>query len=138
MTRFTRGYESMRVSPEGSLLKRVHVAVDHLLSQIVPTEDFLRSLPAKIASADLLYPSGLDPRLIRRRLRMVTLRRIEYHRLALGFASAWLPLTLPVLLLPLPNTLLYWQLFRMWSHWRCQQGAASLAASVEVTVVCEG
>mmetsp|Transcript_26253 Transcript_26253/g.62427 ORF Transcript_26253/g.62427 Transcript_26253/m.62427 type:complete len:207 (-) Transcript_26253:33-653(-) len=75
---------------------------------------------------ELLYPSSIDERFVRRRLRLLIKGRIDYHK---HWAVIWALITvpsLPLIVSPLPNIPVYYFGYRTWAHYRAWQGAQSL------------
>lgn len=61
----------------GSLVNRLAQTV---LSREDPIETFFKSVPQGATQLQIIYPSSLQPSLVRRRTRMLAASRIGYHR----------------------------------------------------------
>ena len=98
-----------------------------------PEEAFLKSIPEG-AVLEVVYPhaagaeagGSLPQRLVRRRLRLLARQRERYHRRGRLVNLAVLPFTSLMLLLPTPNWLFYWNLFRLHSHYRAKLSCKAL------------
>ncbi|GFP90563.1 uncharacterized protein c23h3.12c [Phtheirospermum japonicum] len=97
-----------------------------LLSRVKPSEILFKSIPKETNGVDIIYPSSLNQRLVRRRLRHVALRGSVIHKNYLYGSAILLPLTSVFMVLPLPNIPFFWVLFRTYSHWRASQGSKKL------------
>ncbi|KAF3672533.1 putative protein STRUBBELIG-RECEPTOR FAMILY 7-like [Capsicum annuum] len=97
-----------------------------LLSRVKPSEIFLKSIPKEVTRVDITYPSSLNGRLVRRRLRHIAMRGSIIHKKYFYGSVTLLPLTSFFMVLPLPNIPFFWVLFRTYSHWRALQGSENL------------
>eukprot|EP01027_Heterolobosea_sp_BB2_P006560 GEZU01009898.1.p1 GENE.GEZU01009898.1~~GEZU01009898.1.p1 ORF type:complete len:214 (-),score=17.34 GEZU01009898.1:371-1012(-) len=71
---------------------------------------------------EVVYPSSLDERLIRRRIRLIANKRLKQH-MYWGLASAALiPLSAALTIIPGPNVVLAYNAFRLYSHYKAYNG----------------
>lgn len=117
-------------APPGSVKSKVHGLGVRLLSRVKPSEIFLKSITKEVSSVQITYPTSMNGRLVRRRLRHIALRGAVIHRKYLYGSVTLLPLTSVFMVLPLPNILFFWVLFRAYSHWRALQGSERLVQLV--------
>lgn len=113
-------------APEGTLKNKIHGLGLRLLARVKPSEIFLKSISKEVTNVQVTYPSSLNARLVRRRLRHTAMRGAIIHRKYLYGSVSLLPLTSALTVLPLPNVPFFWVLFRTYSHWRALQGSEKL------------
>ncbi|XP_028752220.1 uncharacterized protein C23H3.12c-like [Neltuma alba] len=124
--KMNKAWIGLEKAPEGSFKNKVHGLGLRLLSRVKPSEIFLRSITKDITRVEVIYPSSLDARLVRRRLRHVAMRGTIIHKKYLYGSVSMLPLTSSLAVLPMPNVPFFWNLFRAYSHWRALQGSERL------------
>ncbi|XP_009591323.1 uncharacterized protein C23H3.12c [Nicotiana tomentosiformis] len=124
--KMNRAWSNLEKAPEGSLKNKLHGLGLRLLSRVKPSEIFLKSIPKEVTHVDITYPSSLNGRLVRRRLRHIASRGAIIHKKYLYGSVILLPLTSVFMVLPLPNIPFFWVLFRTYSHWRALQGSEKL------------
>lgn len=124
--KMNKAWSNLEKAPSGSLKNKLHGLGLRLLSRVKPSEIFLKSIPKEVARVDITYPSSLNGRLVRRRLRHIAMRGSIVHKKYLYGSVALLPLTSFFMVLPLPNIPFFWVLFRTYSHWRALQGSENL------------
>ncbi|XP_047340922.1 uncharacterized protein LOC124944654 [Impatiens glandulifera] len=117
-------------APPGSVKSKIHGIGVRLLSRVKPSEIFLKSITKEVSNVQITYPTSLNDRLVRRRLRHIALRGAVIHRKYLYGSVTLLPMTSVFMVLPLPNILFFWVLFRAYSHWRALQGSERLVLLV--------
>ncbi|CAM6097300.1 unnamed protein product [Calypogeia fissa] len=118
---------AMGVAKEGSIRKRLHIIGERMLSRLGPTESFLKAFPKDAGLVEIVYPNcSLNPRLVRRRVRHLASSGEVIHRNYTYGSVALLPFSLLFGILPFPNVVLAWNLFRAYSHWRALQGSRRL------------
>ncbi|XP_054780032.1 uncharacterized protein C23H3.12c isoform X2 [Prosopis cineraria] len=122
----SKAWIGLENAPEGSFKNKIHGLGLRLLSRVKPAEIFLRSITKEVTRVEVIYPSSLDARLVRRRLRHVAMRGKIIHKKYLYGSISMLPLTSSFAVLPLPNVPFFWNLFRAYSHWRALQGSEKL------------
>ncbi|KAG2488071.1 hypothetical protein HYH03_013374 [Edaphochlamys debaryana] len=124
-------WKAIQAADEGTFRHRLHQLAQWVLSQEDPTETFLKSLPKQPSALEIIHPSSLKERLVRRRLRRLALAQEHFHnRRILGWALATLP-QLPLVLTPFPNVTLYYTAYKMVSHYQAVQGCRTLRAVFE-------
>lgn len=64
-------WSNLEKAPQGTFKNKIHGLGLKLLSRVRPSEIFFRSIPKEIDRVDIVYPSSLNPRLVRRRLRHI-------------------------------------------------------------------
>ncbi|KAF2323686.1 hypothetical protein GH714_036602 [Hevea brasiliensis] len=121
-----RAWMGLEKAPEGSLKNKIHGLGLKLLARVKPSEIFLKSISKEVTDVEITYPSSLNPRLVRRRLRHIAMRGAASHKGYFYGSVSLLPLTSAFTVLPLPNIPFFWVLFRTYSHWRALQGSEKL------------
>eukprot|EP00899_Mesostigma_viride_P029536 jgi/Mesvir1/9768/Mv12221-RA.2 len=111
----------LHMAREGSFKRRIHWCVEKLLSRVPPTEIFLKSFPSNTARINIVYPSGKSP----------GYRRSFY--LSLGV----LPFSILFGLVPVPNFVLAWNLYRSVSYWRALRGCEQVLRMAPVDEAME-
>ncbi|XP_038896482.1 uncharacterized protein LOC120084733 isoform X1 [Benincasa hispida] len=124
--KMNKAWTALEKAPHGSFKNKLHGIGLKLLSRVKPSEIFLKSITKDVTSVEITYPSSLNPRLVRRRLRHIALRGAAIHRKYFYGSVSMLPLTSAFTVLPLPNIPFFWVLFRTYSHWRALQGSEKL------------
>ncbi|KAI3455689.1 hypothetical protein Pfo_012352 [Paulownia fortunei] len=119
-------WSNLEKAPQGTFKNKIHGLGLKLLSRVKPSETFFKSIPKDINRVDIVYPSSLNPRLVRRRLRHIAFRGSVIHKKYFYGSAILLPLTSVFMVLPLPNIPFFWILFRTYSHWRASQGSQKL------------
>lgn len=71
----------------------IRSALLKLLEQVTPEEKFLRQIPNSATTCDVIFPSSLPEKLVRRRLHMLATECTEGHRRWLFWSYAALPFT---------------------------------------------
>lgn len=117
---------ALETAPAGGLKNRIHGVGLKLLSRVKPSEILLKSITKDVTDVEIMYPSSLNARLVRRRLRHIALRGTIIHKKYFYGSLTLLPLTTIFTVLPLPNIPFFWILFRTYSHWRALQGSTKL------------
>ncbi|KAL8458812.1 hypothetical protein ACS0TY_036350 [Phlomoides rotata] len=124
--KMNKAWSNLEKAPQGSIKNKIHGFGLKLLSRVKPSEIFFKSIPKETDRLDILYPSSLNPRLVRRRLRHIAFRGSVIHKKYFYGSAVLLPLTSFFMVLPLPNIPFFWVLFRAYSHWRASQGSEKL------------
>ncbi|XP_072953118.1 uncharacterized protein [Typha angustifolia] len=124
--KMSRSWSNFEKAPPGTLKSRIHSLGLRLLSGVRPSEIFLKSVSKDITKVEITYPTSLNPRLVRRRLRHIAMRGASIHRKYLYGSVSLLPVTSVLTVLPLPNIPFFWILFRAYSHWRALKGSERL------------
>jgi hypothetical protein len=124
--KMNKGWKGLEEAPTGSIKNRIHGVGLKLLSGVKPSEIFLKSISNEIKDVEVVFPSSLNARLVRRRLRHIAMRGTVLHKKYFYGSVTLLPLTSVFMVLPLPNIPFFWILFRTYSHWRARQGSEKL------------
>lgn len=124
--KMNKAWTALEKAPDGSFKNKLHGIGLKLLSRVKPSEIFLKSITKDVTSVEIAYPSSLNPRLVRRRLRHIALRGTAIHKKHFYGSVSLLPLASAFTILPLPNIPFFWVLFRTYSHWRALKGSEIL------------
>ncbi|KAL1551820.1 hypothetical protein AAHA92_19616 [Salvia divinorum] len=124
--KMNEAWTKLEKAPQGTLKNKIHGFGVKLLSRVKPSEIFFKSIPKEINRVDIVYPSSLNPRLVRRRLRHLAFRGSVIHTKYFYCSAIMVPLTSVFMVLPLPNIPFFWISFRAYSHWRASQGSEKL------------
>lgn len=135
--KMNRAWVGLETAPEGSIKSKMHGLGLKLLARVKPSEMFLKSISKEVSSLEVIYPSSLNSRLVRRRLRHIAKRGSIIHKKYFYGSAALLPLTTALSVLPLPNIPFFWLLFRTYSHWRALQGSEKLLELVSNSSVAQ-
>ncbi|KAJ1927941.1 hypothetical protein IWQ60_002497 [Tieghemiomyces parasiticus] len=125
-------WEGLAAAQHDSWRRRLYDAGTRLMDKIDYHEWFLKAVPAQSDLEDakglpLHFPRNLDPARVRTRLAALASERTPYHKRYLWLSCLWLPLTLAFGIIPfVPNLPLFYNLFRIYSHYRAYQGASHL------------
>ncbi|GLI71157.1 hypothetical protein VaNZ11_016258 [Volvox africanus] len=124
-------WRSIQAAEEGTFKNTLHRLAQWVLSREDPRETFLKSLPLRAHSLEIIHPCALNERLVQRRLRRMALAQEHYHnRRILGWALATLP-QLPLVITPFPNVTLYFTAYKMVSHYQALQGCRMLRSAFQ-------
>ncbi|KAA8541567.1 hypothetical protein F0562_022719 [Nyssa sinensis] len=124
--KMNRGWAGLEKAPAGSFKNKLYGLGLRLLARVKPSEIFLKSISKEFTKVEVTYPSSLNARLVRRRLRHIALRGTIIHKKYFYGSVSLLPLTAAFSVLPLPNIPFFWILFRTYSHWRALKGSERL------------
>ncbi|KAG0496137.1 hypothetical protein HPP92_000705 [Vanilla planifolia] len=124
--KMNRAWATLEKAPEGTFKSKLHSLGLRLLSRVKPSEVFLKSVSKDVTQVEIAYPVGLEPRLVRRRLRHIAMRGSTIHKKRLYGSVSLLPLTSFLTVLPLPNVPFFWILFRAYSNWKAMKGSERL------------
>lgn len=124
--KMNRAWTALEKAPDGTLKNKIHGLGLHLLARVKPSEVFLKSISKEVSQVEITYPTSLNARLVRRRLRHTATRGSIIHKKYFYGSVTLLPLTAAFTILPLPNIPFFWVLFRTYSHWRALQGSERL------------
>ncbi|KAG6428796.1 hypothetical protein SASPL_106833 [Salvia splendens] len=86
-------WSKLEKAPQGTLKNKIHGLGVKLLSRVKPSEIFFKSIPKEINRVDIVYPSSLNPRLVRRRLRHLAYRGSVIHTKYFYCSAIMVPLT---------------------------------------------
>ncbi|KAK4760806.1 hypothetical protein SAY87_005699 [Trapa incisa] len=124
--KMNKAWMGLEKAPEGTFKSRLHGLGLRLLARVKPSEMFLKSIDKEVSNVEITYPTSLNERLVRRRLRHIAKRGTIIHKKYFYGSVSLLPLTTAFTVLPLPNIPFFWVLFRTYSHWRALQGSQKL------------
>lgn len=124
--KMNKGWTSLEKAPQGTFKNKIHGLGLRLLARVKPSEIFFKSISKEITDVEVTYPSSLNARLVRQRLRHIAKRGTIIHRNYFYGSALLVPLTSVLMVLPLPNIAFFWTLFRTYSHWRALQGSEKL------------
>ncbi|GFY97267.1 regulatory particle triple-A 1A [Actinidia rufa] len=124
--RMNRAWTGLEKAPPGSFKNKLYGLGLRLLARIKPSEIFLKSISKEVGEVEVTFPTSLNARLARRRLRHIALRGTVIHKRYFYGSVSLLPLTAAFAVLPLPNIPFFWMLFRTYSHWRALKGSERL------------
>lgn len=119
-------WTKLEKAPQGTFKNKIHGFGVKLLSRVKPSEIFFKAIPKETNRVDIVYPSSLNPRLVRRRVRHIAFRGSVIHKKYFYCSAILVPFTSVFMVLPLPNIPFFWLLFRAYSHWRASQGSEKL------------
>nr|XP_025640205.1 uncharacterized protein LOC112734894 isoform X1 [Arachis hypogaea] len=108
--KMNKAWIGLEKAPDGSIKKKIHGWGSWLLSQVKPSEIFLKSISNEVTSVEVIYPS----------------RGTIIHRKYLYATVSLIPFSSALMVLPLPNVAFFWVSFRAYSHWRALQGSEKL------------
>ncbi|KAF8011253.1 hypothetical protein BT93_J1761 [Corymbia citriodora subsp. variegata] len=135
--KMNRAWMGLEMAPEGSFKSKMHGLGLKLLAGVKPSEMFLKSISKEVSSVEVIFPSSLNTRLVRRRLRHIAKRGSIIHKKYFYGSASLLPITTAFSVLPLPNIPFFWLLFRTYSHWRALQGSEKLLELVSNSSVAQ-
>lgn len=72
--KMNKAWVGLEKAPEGTLKNKLYGLGLRLLARVKPSEIFLKSISKEVSKVHVAYPSSLNARLVRRRLRHVALR----------------------------------------------------------------
>ncbi|GAB4841900.1 hypothetical protein Ancab_011856 [Ancistrocladus abbreviatus] len=72
--KMNRAWIGLEKAPEGSLKNKIHGVGLWLLARVKPSEIFLKSISKEVTRVEITYPTSLNARLVRRRLRHIAMR----------------------------------------------------------------
>ena len=120
-------WTKLESAKEGSLRNRVFRLAQAVLSREDPRETFLKEVAyGDVGKLDILYPSEMKEKLVRRRLRLLAVESIKRHRRRLLWWSLAAVPQIPLMLTPLPNVTVYYTGWRLYSHYQAMKGAKLL------------
>ncbi|KAB5574077.1 hypothetical protein DKX38_001271 [Salix brachista] len=78
--KMNKAWMGLEKAPEGTIKNKLHGLGLKLLSRVKPSEIFLKSISKEVSSVEITYPSSLNARLVRRRLRHIAMRGAAIHK----------------------------------------------------------
>ncbi|CAM8904003.1 unnamed protein product [Rhodiola kirilowii] len=124
--KMNKAWTGLEQAPQGTLKNKLYGLGLKLLARVKPSEIFFKSITKEVSEVEIVYPTSLNARLVRRRLRHIASRGCVIHKKYLYASASLVPLTTAFTVLPLPNIPFFWVLFRTYSHWRALQGSERL------------
>ncbi|KAG0219331.1 hypothetical protein BGX31_011349 [Mortierella sp. GBA43] len=116
---------------------KLYGAGSKMLEKLEHQETFLKEVPPKedvtiTTMVPFLYPSSLNEDQVRTEFEAFVKHRIPYHRKYAMYSSGWIPVTSLFVVVPLvPNIPLFYNAFRLWSHWKAYHGAKHLETLIK-------
>ena len=102
--------------------------IEALNRRVDPTEPMLRRMRTA-EKIEVLYPSNVSPRFVRRRLRLLLQRKTVRHRRLAVLNGLLIPFTLAAGVIPGPNVFLFWNAYRLLSHVFAERGGRRVLAA---------
>ncbi|DBB17621.1 TPA: hypothetical protein ACH3X3_002670 [Trebouxia sp. C0006] len=102
----------MELAKEGSIKSYMYRLAQAVLAREEPEETFLKSIPPDLVHLQIIHPSSIPEREVRRRLRLLTKQRRRKHSMRM--------------LTPVPALPAYYCLYRAFSHRQALAGCRSL------------
>ncbi|XP_028088382.1 uncharacterized protein LOC114288954 [Camellia sinensis] len=124
--KMNKAWTGLEKAPPGSFKNKLYGLGLRLLARVNPSEILLKSISKEVTKVEVTFPSSLNARFVRRRLRHIAIRGNAIHKKYFYGSVSLLPLTSAFTILPLPNIPFFWILFRTYSHWRALQGSERL------------
>lgn len=125
-TKMQTKWSDLGAQTKGSIRHRIYSVGQNLLNRLPAEEQFLKKVPKDTPKVELIFPSSLNPRLVRRRIRHLAHCGTVYHRRLMYGSMSLLPFTVLLGILPVPNVVFFWNIFRAHSHWSALQSSTRL------------
>lgn len=119
-------WQKLEEAKEGTLKNRAYRLAQAILAREDPQEVFLKSIPTEPADVEVIYPSSLTEKHVRRRLRVMLSDAHRRHRSRMLWWLLALVPQLPLMATPLPNVTVYYAGYRWYANYRALQGTKSL------------
>ncbi|BDA42909.1 hypothetical protein COCOBI_03-8020 [Coccomyxa sp. Obi] len=120
-------WRDLQAAKSGSIKHWLYRLAQGVRSKEEPEESFLKGVPAQPDRIEIIYPSGVNPKYVRRRMK--TLLRQQRTRLRMRMAM-WgllcIPL-IPLLATPVPNLPLYYAGYKLYSARTALKGCTALS-----------
>ncbi|KAI3700225.1 hypothetical protein L2E82_44846 [Cichorium intybus] len=91
--KMNKAWSGLEKAPPGSFKSKIHGVELSLLSRVKPSEIFLKSIPKQLTGVEVVFPSSLNARLVRRRLRHIAMRGTIVHKNYFYGSVTLLPIT---------------------------------------------
>ncbi|SPQ96420.1 Letm1 RBD domain-containing protein [Plasmodiophora brassicae] len=111
------------------LTVRAQLYTKALLESHPPLEHFLRALPSRTDAIDVVVPNTMDARMARRGLRIWASKSAEYHRKWAVLCLLCVPMSAVLSVLPLPNVVLLYNVYRLHVNFACMRAATAVCHS---------
>ncbi|KAJ1649199.1 hypothetical protein IWQ61_009638 [Dispira simplex] len=125
----SRKWEGLAEAPLKSWKNRLYQTGMRLMDRIDHHEWFLKSVPTHVTptKAPVYHPKVLPTSQVHQRLVRLVAEKRPYHKRYFALSCLWLPLTATFTLVPIvPNIPFFYNLFRVYSHYRAYRGAEHL------------
>ncbi|KAF9310883.1 hypothetical protein BG003_008008 [Podila horticola] len=131
----SKKWEGLGQAPPDSMKRKLYGAGSKMLEKIEHQEVFLKGIPAKEDIPDstaktmvpIVYPSALKEAQVRAEFATFIEQRVPYHRKYMILSTLCIPVTSLFTIVPLvPNIPFFYNVFRLWSHWKAYNGAKHL------------
>ncbi|KAG0090796.1 hypothetical protein BGZ93_009139 [Podila epicladia] len=131
----SRKWDELGQAPPDGMKRKLYDAGSRMLEKIEHQEVFLKGIPAKEDIPDttaktmvpFVYPSALKEAQVRAEFATFIEQRVPYHRKYMIISALCVPVTSLFTIVPLvPNIPLFYNAFRLWSHWKAYSGAKHL------------
>ncbi|KAK3236570.1 hypothetical protein CYMTET_53297 [Cymbomonas tetramitiformis] len=122
-------WQRASTSPPMSFYGAAYRIGNYLLDRLDPIGlHFLSQVPHKVERVELIYPSSIDERLVRRRLRLIVTRHAKVFRSRALRNLVIIGPALPLAFTPFPNLPIYWLGWRLLSDHNAYQAGQRLEA----------
>ncbi|KAG0199059.1 hypothetical protein BGX28_007603 [Mortierella sp. GBA30] len=117
-------WEGLSRAPPDSIKTKLYGAGSRMLEKLEHKETFFKEVPSKEDATitdmvPFMYPSALKEAQVSAEFRALLEQRIPYHRKYMIYSALWVPVTSLFIIVPLvPNIPLFYNAFRLWSHWK--------------------
>ncbi|KAK3828103.1 MAG: mitochondrial K+-H+ exchange-related-domain-containing protein [Benniella sp.] len=125
-------WEGLSAAKPETMKYKLHGAGSRMLEKLEHQEIFLKEVPPKedmtiTTMVPFLYPSSLKEPQVQAEFEALLKQRIPYHRKNMMYSASCVPVTSLFTLVPfVPNIPLFYNAFRLWSHWKAYHGAKHL------------
>ncbi|KAF9923829.1 hypothetical protein FBU30_006113 [Linnemannia zychae] len=112
--------------------RKLYNAGSVVLEKIEHHETFFKEVPAKedvtiTTTVPFMYPASLKESQVHAEFKSLIDQRIPYHRKYMIYSALCVPFTSLFIIVPLvPNIPLFYNVYRLWSHWKAYNGAKHL------------
>ncbi|KAG0288591.1 hypothetical protein BGZ96_007688 [Linnemannia gamsii] len=128
----SKKWEELSQAKPDSMKRKLYSAGTTMLEKIEHRETFFKEVPAKedvtiTTMVPFMYPSSLKEAEVHAEFKTLVDQRIPYHRKYMIYSAMWVPVTSLFVIVPLvPNIPLFYNAYRLWSHWKAYNGAKHL------------
>ncbi|KAG0009461.1 hypothetical protein BGZ80_002372 [Entomortierella chlamydospora] len=127
-----RKWEELSKAKPDSMKIKLYTAGTTMMEKLDHQETFLKEVPGKrdvtiTKMVPFVYPSSLKETQVQTDMKALLEQKIPYHRKYMIYSALWVPVTSLFIIVPLvPNIPLFYNTFRLWSHWKAYNGAKHL------------
>ncbi|KAK9909944.1 hypothetical protein WJX75_009840 [Coccomyxa subellipsoidea] len=108
-------WRDLQAAKSGSFKHWLYRLAQGVRSKEEPEESFLKGVPSQPEHIDIIYPSGVNPKYVRRRMKTLLKQQRSRLRMRMAIWSlACIPL-IPLLATPVPNLPLYYAGYKVYS-----------------------